>query len=334
MVDVRDRRHARPGRGRAARTGGTPSSRSRPRAGSGRRGARSPPRVLADQVVGDDLLRERPARPRGEPRPCSPSCSRRSRERCSELLAVAVRFGLQRRRRSGRGRRRDAAVACVVARRRSAIPSHRRRATSTPAISGRSCSSALARARELADPPDRGRPRRRAVARGDPDRHGAAALGRDRADDAGRAVQRLAARRDGARRRGRRRCSPASGRARSTSGLLGARARPRLRGSSSRSATTSSAGRRATRTRRRARRRRGLARRRVRRRSPPTCSSRAARRSGHGCGPRSPPSRSPGVALGLAYVCLLVAFDHGRVSIVAPLNATQSLWAVVLRRSC
>jgi uncharacterized membrane protein len=24
-----------------------------------------------------------------------------------------------------------------------------------------------------------------------------------------------------------------------------------------------------------------------------------------------------------------VAFDHGRVSIVAPLNATQSLWAVV-----
>ena len=37
-----------------------------------------------------------------------------------------------------------------------------------------------------------------------------------------------------------------------------------------------------------------------------------------------------GVALGLAYGCLLEAFDHGRVSIVAPLNATQSLWAVVL----
>jgi drug/metabolite transporter (DMT)-like permease len=37
-----------------------------------------------------------------------------------------------------------------------------------------------------------------------------------------------------------------------------------------------------------------------------------------------------GVALGLAYGCLLEAFDHGRVSIVAPLNATQSLWAVLL----
>jgi drug/metabolite transporter (DMT)-like permease len=37
-----------------------------------------------------------------------------------------------------------------------------------------------------------------------------------------------------------------------------------------------------------------------------------------------------GVALGAAYACLFVAFDHGRVSIVAPLNATQSLWAVVL----
>ena len=36
-----------------------------------------------------------------------------------------------------------------------------------------------------------------------------------------------------------------------------------------------------------------------------------------------------GVALGLAYGCLLEAFDHGRVSIVAPLNATQSLWAVL-----
>jgi drug/metabolite transporter (DMT)-like permease len=36
-----------------------------------------------------------------------------------------------------------------------------------------------------------------------------------------------------------------------------------------------------------------------------------------------------GVILGLAYASLLLAFDHGRVSIVAPLNATQSLWAVV-----
>jgi drug/metabolite transporter (DMT)-like permease len=36
-----------------------------------------------------------------------------------------------------------------------------------------------------------------------------------------------------------------------------------------------------------------------------------------------------GVTVGLGYASLLLAFDHGRVSIVAPLNATQSLWAVV-----
>jgi drug/metabolite transporter (DMT)-like permease len=35
-----------------------------------------------------------------------------------------------------------------------------------------------------------------------------------------------------------------------------------------------------------------------------------------------------GVGLAAGYVCLLEAFSHGRVSIVAPLNATQSLWAV------
>jgi drug/metabolite transporter (DMT)-like permease len=35
-----------------------------------------------------------------------------------------------------------------------------------------------------------------------------------------------------------------------------------------------------------------------------------------------------GVLLGFAYASLLEAFDRGRVSIVAPLNATQSLWAV------
>ena len=37
-----------------------------------------------------------------------------------------------------------------------------------------------------------------------------------------------------------------------------------------------------------------------------------------------------GVALGLAYDCLCAAFNRSRVSIVAPLNATQSLWAVLL----
>jgi drug/metabolite transporter (DMT)-like permease len=35
-----------------------------------------------------------------------------------------------------------------------------------------------------------------------------------------------------------------------------------------------------------------------------------------------------GLSLGLAYTALLVAFDRGRVVVVAPLNATQSLFAV------
>lgn len=34
------------------------------------------------------------------------------------------------------------------------------------------------------------------------------------------------------------------------------------------------------------------------------------------------------VILGFAYACLFIALDHGKVTIVAPLNATQSLWAV------
>ena len=41
------------------------------------------------------------------------------------------------------------------------------------------------------------------------------------------------------------------------------------------------------------------------------------------------PFAPAGITLALAYVCLFEAFDRGRVSIVAPLNATQSLWAVV-----
>ena len=43
-----------------------------------------------------------------------------------------------------------------------------------------------------------------------------------------------------------------------------------------------------------------------------------------------PAFAAAGVTLGLAYASLVEAFDHGRVSIVAPLNATQSLWAVIL----
>jgi drug/metabolite transporter (DMT)-like permease len=37
----------------------------------------------------------------------------------------------------------------------------------------------------------------------------------------------------------------------------------------------------------------------------------------------------PGLIYGLAYVFLLTAFDHGRVTVVAPLYGTESLWAVV-----
>jgi drug/metabolite transporter (DMT)-like permease len=45
--------------------------------------------------------------------------------------------------------------------------------------------------------------------------------------------------------------------------------------------------------------------------------------------PALPAFAAAGVALGLGYDSLLEAFDRGRVSIVAPLNATQSLWAVL-----
>jgi uncharacterized membrane protein len=37
-----------------------------------------------------------------------------------------------------------------------------------------------------------------------------------------------------------------------------------------------------------------------------------------------------GVVLALSYSCLVLGFDHGKVSIVAPLNATQSIWGVAL----
>jgi drug/metabolite transporter (DMT)-like permease len=46
--------------------------------------------------------------------------------------------------------------------------------------------------------------------------------------------------------------------------------------------------------------------------------------------PAVPAFAAAGLSLGLAYDSLLLAFDRGRVSIVAPLNATQSLWAVML----
>ena len=43
-----------------------------------------------------------------------------------------------------------------------------------------------------------------------------------------------------------------------------------------------------------------------------------------------PAFTAAGLALGLAYDSLLEAFDRGRVNVVAPLNATQSLWGVLL----
>jgi drug/metabolite transporter (DMT)-like permease len=37
-----------------------------------------------------------------------------------------------------------------------------------------------------------------------------------------------------------------------------------------------------------------------------------------------------GLVYGLSYACLFAAFDRGRVTVVAPLYATESLWAVVI----
>ncbi len=57
----------------------------------------------------------------------------------------------------------------------------------------------------------------------------------------------------------------------------------------------------------------------------------ARRRAGLGAELRqSTPAFAPaGVALGLAYVSIVAALDRGPVTVVAPLNATQSLWGVV-----
>ena len=47
------------------------------------------------------------------------------------------------------------------------------------------------------------------------------------------------------------------------------------------------------------------------------------------CAARSRPFAPAGICLGVAYLCLIVALDRGRVTVVAPLNATQSLWGVI-----
>jgi uncharacterized membrane protein len=36
------------------------------------------------------------------------------------------------------------------------------------------------------------------------------------------------------------------------------------------------------------------------------------------------------VLFGLSYVCLFAAYFHGRVTVVSPLVATESLWGVAL----
>ena len=52
--------------------------------------------------------------------------------------------------------------------------------------------------------------------------------------------------------------------------------------------------------------------------------------------PRFGPFVVPGVCFGLSYVALFAAFHEGRVSVVSPLVATESLWggalSVLLRR--
>ena len=67
----------------------------------------------------------------------------------------------------------------------------------------------------------------------------------------------------------------------------------------------------------------------LRRRSSPSpcgCSS-----PGGGSRRRaSAPSSPPGVLFGLSYVCLFEAYYRGRVTVVSPLVATESLWGVAL----
>jgi drug/metabolite transporter (DMT)-like permease len=45
---------------------------------------------------------------------------------------------------------------------------------------------------------------------------------------------------------------------------------------------------------------------------------------------QAPPFVVPGLAFGLSYVCLFEAYFRGRVTVVSPLVATESLWGVTL----
>ena len=78
----------------------------------------------------------------------------------------------------------------------------------------------------------------------------------------------------------------------------------------------------------------------ARRRSRVAPRRRAADRHVPPASPAAPldePSGAPscvfapaGILAGLSYVCLYEAYDRGRVSVVSPLVATESLWGVAL----
>ena len=64
----------------------------------------------------------------------------------------------------------------------------------------------------------------------------------------------------------------------------------------------------------------------------------AVRAAGAGPARRCASSRPAGICFGLSYVCLFEAYYRGRVSVVSPLVATETLWgvglsALLLRRS-
>ena len=183
------------------------------------------------------------------------------------------------------------------------------------------------RARGVPDSHHPRRPLRRAVPGGDPRGHGAARLRPAGARAARRATSPGTARRHGADRRGRRRARGRPGR---PVGFRSARGRPRAR---------------VRRALRRPRQRGALGRAR-RRRIPSPGRGRDARGLEHRVGRlragdqtadrRRPLARTTarafipaGLFLACAYAALVTGFDRGDVGIVAPLNATQSLWGVV-----
>ena len=73
----------------------------------------------------------------------------------------------------------------------------------------------------------------------------------------------------------------------------------------------------------------------ARRRRPPRrslagASSLASGRGALPTAPRAPAARAGGLLFGLSYICLFEAYFRGRVTVVSPLVATESLWGVAL----